>query len=106
MTTINRNEKWFCWKEHAPDGDTTRLLTPWGDPQVHEHPMDWLFETEDKARAAKEEHVPDDPPLSLGRRVFNCLSWAVLIAAVLVVIAAYSCQVREHDDAILYSEVK
>lgn len=58
----HRKEVWFCWRERVEmDDGSIRLLTPWSDESVHEFPMDWLFETPEKAvEAMKENEWEDD----------------------------------------------
>jgi hypothetical protein len=44
-----------------------RLLTPWSNPEQHEHPFDLLFATPEAARVAREEYEADDEPWVLVR---------------------------------------
>jgi hypothetical protein len=58
------NDSFYQWKEyrrvHEPDGSLSapRLLTPWSDPNEYEWPMDWMFETPEKAKETKLDLAP------------------------------------------------
>ena len=48
-----------------------RLLTPWSNPEQHEHPFDLLFATPEAARVAREEYEADDEPWVLVRVTYQ-----------------------------------
>jgi hypothetical protein len=50
-------EVWYQWYEINGEG---RFIVPWSDPMLHEWPMDWLFETPEKAKENKAEFAPDE----------------------------------------------
>lgn len=52
----------YVWKTYSKvEGEETpRLLTPWSNPRVHEHPFDYVFDSEDEAVEFKQEHAPDE----------------------------------------------
>jgi hypothetical protein len=52
-----QHETWYVWKEAVaePDG-TTRLVTPWGDPDLYEAPFDYQFTTAEEALAFRAEY--------------------------------------------------
>lgn len=53
-------EYWYCWREFSTaEGEHfPRLLVPWSDPDVYEHPADGLFETEEDAQNWKLDLAP------------------------------------------------
>ena len=57
-----KTEKWYVWREHktVEGEETPRLLMPWSDEEVYEHPMNWQFETIAEAEEAKSEFAPDE----------------------------------------------
>ena len=54
-------EEWFCWKELVKlvDEDEPRLLTPWSNPRVYEHPFNHVYSSPE---AAQEGLVFDGDP--------------------------------------------
>jgi hypothetical protein len=56
------DESWYVWREHktVEGEETPRLLIPWSDEEVYEHPMNWQFKTIAEAEAAKSEFAPDE----------------------------------------------
>jgi hypothetical protein len=57
-----QREVWYAWKERREVDGRMRLLTPWSNPEQHEHPFDLLFATPEAARVAREEYEADDEP--------------------------------------------
>ena len=57
-----KTEKWYVWREHktVEGEETPRLLMPWSDEEVYEHPMNWQFKTIAEAEEAKSEFAPDE----------------------------------------------
>lgn len=55
-----RTETWFRYMEVGTGEFEGRLLTPRADPNVYEWPMDFLFDTEAKAREWLQETVDDE----------------------------------------------
>jgi len=55
-------EIWYCWRELATcEGEgSPRLFVPWADPYEHEFDFDFIYETPEKAKKAKEEMAPDE----------------------------------------------
>jgi hypothetical protein len=55
-------EEYFCWRELVADEESgeTRLLIPWSDPHLYEHPFDYLFATEEQALEAKNEAASEE----------------------------------------------
>jgi hypothetical protein len=56
------DESWYVWREHktVEGEETPRLLIPWSDEEVYEHPMNWQFKTIAEAEEAKSEFAPDE----------------------------------------------
>ena len=50
----------FVWREQTEVDGVLRLLVPWSDPMVYEHPFDYLFDSEEEARERKEEIAPEE----------------------------------------------
>ena len=48
-----QREVWYAWKERREVDGRMRLLTPWSNPEQHEHPFDLLFDTPEAARVAR-----------------------------------------------------
>lgn len=57
-------ETFYMWKEfkyvEGFEEEGKRLLTPWADPMVHEHPMDLQFKTPTDAQETKDSDAPDE----------------------------------------------
>ncbi len=79
MKTLPPDEVWFVWKEFTVvEGEEEagpRLLTPWGNPDLHEFPADFMFATVEEAAAWKKENAPYETWV-LCEEITRTLSWS------------------------------